>query len=191
MTDTKSDQQNERREVALRCADNGIPVVPQFGRKKGKRACAREDCPTPGAHPRINEGTTDSAIIHQQWDKWLTARAAIATGASNIIAVKLALTGVGRPDEAWSRRPPAWAELEKAHGLARTVVFHSDDEDVLLFTVPAEDVPHGDLKVEDGITVYGAGEYVELPKNCSSTGKLVFGRHAPRATWRSRRRQTG
>jgi hypothetical protein len=54
------------------------------------------------------------------------------------------------------------------------VTFSSEHEDVLLFTVPEEDVPDGRLKVEEGITVCGAGEYVRLPQNFGPTGKLAF-----------------
>jgi hypothetical protein len=172
---TSRDRESGRREVALRCANNGIPVVPWHGTTKDDVCtCGNEECLTPGAHPRVNEGTTDPAVIGEHWKKWPKARAAVATGAPNIIAVKLKLTGVGRPEEPWSRRPDKWAELEKKFGVPRTLIFSSKDEDVLLFTVPEEDVPIGTLTVEEGITVCGAGEYVQLPQNFSSAGKLAF-----------------
>ncbi len=174
MTSSISDMETERREVALRCVSNDIPVVPMHGRRKDKKCtCGDENCPTPGAHPRA-EATTDPAVIGDHWTKWPKAKAAIATGAPNIIAVKLKLTGAGQPEQPWSRRPDKWAELEKKFGVPRTVIFSSKNEDVLLFTVPEEDVPIGTLTVEEGITVCGAGEYVPLPRSFSSTGKLAF-----------------
>jgi hypothetical protein len=174
MTSSISNKETERREVALRCVSNDIPVGPVHGRKKnGLCTCDDEDCPTPGDHARAT-ATTDPAVINEYWEKWPKAKLALATGAPDIIAVKLKLTGLGRPDEPWSRRPDKWAELEKKFGVPRTVMFSSKDEDVLLFTVPKEDVPIGTLQVAEGITVCGVGEYVLLPQNFSSTGKLAF-----------------
>jgi hypothetical protein len=173
MTSSTSDRQFDRREVAQRCANNNIPVGPMHGTKDGVCTCDDEDCPTPGDHARAT-ATTDPAVINEYWEKWPKAKLALATGAPDIIAVKLKLTGVGRPDEPWSRRPDKWAELEKKFGVPRTVSFSSKDEDVLLFTVPKEDVPIGTLEVAEGITVCGVGEYVLLPQNFSSTGKLAF-----------------
>jgi hypothetical protein len=174
MTTSSSDREAERLEVALRCASNAIPVVPWHGTKNDVCTCGDEYCLTPGDHPRVNECTTDPAVVEEHWKKWRKARAVVATGAANIIAVKLKLTGVGRPDEPWSRRPDAWAEREKAEGLPRTVTFCSEHEDVLLFTVPEEDVPEGTLIIGDGITVCGSGEYVRLPQKLGPAGKLVF-----------------
>jgi Bifunctional DNA primase/polymerase, N-terminal len=171
---TSSDTETERLEVALRCASNGIPVVPLYGLKTdGKCRCSDEECPTPGKHPRA-EATTDAAMIKEYWEKWPKAKAAVAIGAPDIIAVKLKLTGVGRPDEPWSRRPDKWAELQKKFGVPRTVIFSSKNQDVLLFTVPKEDVPIGVLAVEEGVTVYGAGEYLPLPQSLDPSGKLAF-----------------
>jgi Bifunctional DNA primase/polymerase, N-terminal len=174
MTSNISDRETERREVALRCASNDIPVVPMHGRRKDKKCtCGDKNCPTPGAHARA-EATTDPAVIGDHWTKWPKAKAAVATGAPDVIAVKLKLTGAGRPEEPWSRRPDKWAELQKKFGVPRTVIFSSKDEDVLLFTVPKEDVPIGALAVEEGVTVYGAGEYLPLPQSLDPSGKLAF-----------------
>jgi hypothetical protein len=174
MTSSISDRQTERREVAQRCASNGIPVVPWHSATNDVCTCGDEYCLTPGNHPTVDERTTDPAVVEAHWKKWPKAKAAVALGAPNIIAVKLKLTGAGRPDEPWSRRPDAWAEREKAEGLPRTVMFCSENKDVLLFTVPEEDVPDGSLIIGDGITVCGAGEYVLLPRNFGPTAKLAF-----------------
>ena len=112
-------------------------------------------------------------MVKEHWKKWPQSKAAVATG-TNIIAVKLKLIGADQPEEPWSRRPHVWAELEKKEGLPRTVTFHTKRHDVLLFTVPEEDVPIGRLTIEEGVIVYGAGEYFQLPQNFSSNGKVAF-----------------
>ena len=173
MTSSISDKETERRELALRCASNGIPVVPWHGTRHDVCTCGDEYCLTPGDHPRVNEGTTDPEVVKEHWKKWPQSKAAVATG-TNIIAVKLKLIGADQPEEPWSRRPHVWAELEKKEGLPRTVTFHTKRHDVLLFTVPEEDVPIGRLTIEEGVIVYGAGEYFQLPQNFSSNGKVAF-----------------
>ena len=163
----------EKIELATRYVNNGIPVVPGHGRRDGgKCSCGDENCRTPGRHPRKEKPATDHVCVQEYWGEWPTAKVGLLGGA--IIAVKLETAGAGRPDEPWSRRPRAWAEWERIQGLPRTVMYYSENKDVLLFRLPKDDVPTGILKIADGITVFGAGEFVELPQSFRSTDKLAF-----------------
>src|ERR1700722_11773671 len=163
----------EKIELATRYVNNGIPVVPGHGRRDGgKCSCGDENCRTPGRHPRKEKPATDHVCVQEYWGEWPTAKVGLLGGA--ILAVKLETAGAVRPDEPWSRRPRAWAEWERIQGLPRTVMYYSENKDVLLFRLPKDDVPTGILKIADGITVFGAGEFVELPQSFRSTDKLAF-----------------
>ena len=164
----------EKIELAIRYVNNGIPAVPGHRKKDGKCSCGDERCRTPGRHARVDKPATNHVCVQEYWGEWPKARVGLMGGVNNIIAVKLKTDGAGRPDEPWSRRPRAWVEWEKTQGLPRTVMFRSKNMDVLLFRLPKDDVPAGILKIADGITVFGAGEFVELPQSFRSKDKLAF-----------------
>ncbi len=164
----------EKIELVARYVNNHIPVVPGHDTRDGKCTCGDENCPTPGKHPRMDKAVTDIAGAQDHWGEWPSAKVGLLCGVSNIIAVKLKTDGAGRPNEPWSRRPRAWAEWEKTQGLPRTVMYHSANRDTLLFRLPKDDVPVGTLKIADGITVFGAGEFVVLPQSFRLTDKLAF-----------------
>jgi Bifunctional DNA primase/polymerase, N-terminal len=164
----------EKFELASRYVNNYIPVVPGHGLKSGKCTCGDEKCRTPAAHSREDKPATTVAEVEGYWDIYPKAKVGLPAGARNIIAVKLETSGAGNEYEPWARRPAAWGEWEKTQGLPRTVMYHSANEEFLLFRLSQDNVPFGALKIADGITVFGIGEFVELPQSFSSNDKLTF-----------------
>ncbi len=160
--------------TALLYAAEGLPVVLLHGTKNGDCTCGVEDCKQPGEHPRTEDATTDPATIEKYLKKWPKAKIAIATGAPDIIAVKVTTLGRTLPTDEWSQRTRRWAEWEKEHGLPRTVMFYADGQDVLLFEFPHDRIRSGEFEIAEGITVSGIGEYVRLPQSCDQAAKYSF-----------------
>jgi len=160
--------------TALLYAKAGLRVVPLHGLKDGRCTCGVKDCKQPGEHPRTEEATTDPAVIREYWAKWPKAKIALATGAPDIIAVKVTTRQRTRPTDEWSQRTRRWAEWEKEHGLPRTVMFYADGQDVLLFRFPHDKIRSGEFEIAEGITVCGIGQFVRLPQSFEPTDRCSF-----------------
>jgi hypothetical protein len=59
-------------------------------------------------------------------------------------------------------RPPEWVETE-GEAESHTVMFRRGKRDVFLFRAGPGGVPDGKLKLAEGVTIFGKGEYVRLP----------------------------
>jgi hypothetical protein len=74
----------ECRHCALRYARRGWPVVPVHSTQNDRCTCGKDDCQSPGKHPRtghgIKDATTDENKIEHWWAKWPHANIGIATG---------------------------------------------------------------------------------------------------------------
>jgi hypothetical protein len=80
-------------EVALECANAGIPVVPLYGTKIGRCACGDESCRLPGKHPRTKNGIADQTVdpeqIERMWGKSPKAKIGIVLGtAAKLVAIE-------------------------------------------------------------------------------------------------------
>jgi hypothetical protein len=171
---TKPSTHNDLLETALDYAKKGLSVFPLHGTKDGKCTCDDENCEEPGAHPRVDDGTTDSSIIRDWWTKWPKAKIGLETGAPGIIAVQVETQGRTSPSDEWPQRTARWAEWEKEHEVPRTVMFHTGSHDVFLFRFPEDKIRYGELEIAEGVTVFGIGQYVRLPGSRDSSGKLSF-----------------
>lgn len=83
---------------ALFYARRGFAVCPLFSvDARGLCECGRDDCASPGKHPRVKHGihasTRDEETIRAWWGKWPTANIAIATGAPSGGAMVLDVDG--------------------------------------------------------------------------------------------------
>src|SRR4051794_26217342 len=72
--------------AALSLANSyGLRVLPVHTVRDGVCSCAREQCSSPGKHPRTRRGayaaTRDHAQIRAWWTQWPDANIGIATGA--------------------------------------------------------------------------------------------------------------
>lgn len=70
--------------AALAYAKRGWLVVPLHNPKRGVCSCRKEDCSSPGKHPRtehgLNDGSKDAEQITRWWEKWPDANLGILTG---------------------------------------------------------------------------------------------------------------
>lgn len=77
--------------AALDYAARGWRVVPCHRIVNGACSCGREDCGSPGKHPRTKNGlhdaTTDADAIRDWWRTWTRASVAIVTGAESGLVV--------------------------------------------------------------------------------------------------------
>lgn len=71
-------------EGALWWASHGMPVLPCFEIVDGKCACRKDDCSSPGKHPRAQHwqivATTEQRQILEWWGRWPNASVAVCTG---------------------------------------------------------------------------------------------------------------
>jgi Bifunctional DNA primase/polymerase, N-terminal len=155
--------------TALRYGEAGLPIVPLHGTKNGRCTCGDENCERRGRHPRAEEGrvpyaTTDATIIRKYWTDWPNAAIAVETGkwdAQNIVAVMITREDVNAPqtDQLGPARPPEWVKME-GEAESHTVMFRRGKRDVFLFRAGPGGVPDGKLKLAEGVTIFGKGEYV-------------------------------
>ena len=71
-------------QAALDYAQDGWAVLPLQSVAQGTCSCGKDDCSSPGKHPRtahgVKDSTTDVSIIRQWWAKWPDANIGLATG---------------------------------------------------------------------------------------------------------------
>jgi hypothetical protein len=156
--------------VALEYARNGLQVVPLHGLKDGRCTCGEKNCARPGKHPRTEHGvedaTTDPSKIEELWAPCPKAKIAIATGASNVIAVSV--TGL-KGGVGW------WQLRGESEAPPKTVTFRSGSSRILLFKVPPDEMPGGKAKLTKGVVVHGSGSLVVGPSSLeSSEGERYF-----------------
>lgn len=76
---------------ALAYAKRGWLVVPLHNPKQGKCSCRKENCSSPGKHPRtahgLKDGSKDAEQIRRWWEKWPEANLGILTGQENGLLV--------------------------------------------------------------------------------------------------------
>ncbi|MFQ5674049.1 MAG: bifunctional DNA primase/polymerase [Nitrospinales bacterium] len=86
---TKKD--NACLQFALEYAQRGWPVLSIHSVKDMRCSCGKENCSSPGKHPRTSNGlkdaTTDPGIIRQWFAQWPNANIAIRTGPESGLAV--------------------------------------------------------------------------------------------------------
>lgn len=72
--------------AALALAASGLAVLPCHVSEDGACSCGRQDCPSPGKHPRTRHGlhdaSTDVRTLRGWWARWPGANVALRTGAT-------------------------------------------------------------------------------------------------------------
>jgi putative DNA primase/helicase len=149
-----------RMQAALLYAAEGLPVLPLHSKMmSGVCTCRNADCDKPGMHPRtehgIQDATADSPTITTMWGRWPNAKIGIATGvAAGIIAV-VADGEVGRS---------SLKELEDRNTqLPKTVSIRAGKQRVYLFRIGGARLHHPTMRLGDGITILGDGQFVVAP----------------------------
>jgi len=71
-------------QAALDYANDGWAVLPLHSAAQGTCSCGKDDCSSPGKHPRsahgVKDSTNDEATIRRWWAKWPDANIGLATG---------------------------------------------------------------------------------------------------------------
>jgi putative DNA primase/helicase len=142
---------SERKRAALRYAAAGFRVGPLHGMKNGLCTCGNPQCDRPGGHTRVRicDATSEPAIVAQYWDKWRAARIAIVTGVGNTIAVKVSGKAGRAALGGWST--------------GSTVEFKQGSERVYFFVVGDDEMPAGEIRLEEGVSVLGRNRFVAVP----------------------------
>lgn len=153
-------------EVAVRYAEHGWPVLPLHTPQGDGCSCRRDDCASPGKHPRTSRGlhqaTTDPEQVQAWWDRWPWANIGVATGTGSGLLV----LDVDLPDG-----PASLARLEAERGpLPPTCEQRTGSGGrQLLFSRP--DIGVGNrAAIVSGIDVRGDGGYIVVPPSLHASG---------------------
>lgn len=141
--------------AALRYAKYGWLVFPCHNIINGKCSCGKNDCGSPGKHPRTKNGlmdaTTDENKIRQWWGKWPTANIAVRTGPESKIWVWDADLPDGPGTTAKMELPKTLSQQTGSGGLQ------------FFFQWTGTEIKNSSKKVAPGIDIRGLGGYVILP----------------------------
>jgi hypothetical protein len=155
-------------ESALAYGDLGMAVFPGHSiTTDGRCTCAKENCSSPGKHPRIKEwqrkASADPVVIREWWERWPAANVCIATGGiSGVIVIDIDPRHGGNESLAAIERDcgPLPATLTSKTGGGGSHLF---------FQHPGNDVPNR-TNVLPGIDVRGDGGYVVAPPSAHVSG---------------------
>lgn len=162
-----SDPENGLLDAALEYARRGWPVLPLHSVNGDARCtCGRQDCPSPGKHPRTGHGvkdaTTDEKEIRAWWSDWPDANIGVPTGAGTFVSLDLDRKGDGTDG----------AEVVKAlHGWEPDGPVQRTGGGGLqaLYAHPGEHVG-SKTGLLDGVDVKGDGGYVVVPPSLHASG---------------------
>lgn len=142
------------------------PVFPVHSVVDGRCTCGRDDCTSPGKHPRTRNGlvdaTNDPGQIQQWWRQWPDANVGIRTGTPGGIVV----VDVDGTDGETSLRM-----FETQFGtLPTTRVSHTGKGRHLLFRTPDAKVVNRAGMLGPGLDIRGHGGYIVAPPSVHVTG---------------------
>jgi hypothetical protein len=153
-------------EAACCYAAWGIPVLPLHHPTASICSCGRDDCPSPGKHPRSTHGltdaTTDPEIIRAWWRRWPHANIGLATGTPGGIVV-LDIDAIR-----------AYVALLNKHAepspLTRTIKTGRGHQQ--WYETPVGEVVRNSAgQLGEGIDVRGCGGYVVAPPSMHANGQ--------------------
>ena len=171
----------ENVEVALRCAEDGIPVVPLHIRESGRCSCGDEHCRHAGRHSctknGISDATTDPKQIERFWKKTPKAKVGIVLGSTaNLIALEID----------GERGRLELKKLESRNGsLPRTVTVYDYGRRFYLFKVDSSQTFY--TEVADGVRLLSDGDLVAMPRRAG----IAFQKGAAMKRFNSHKRLRG
>lgn len=157
-----------RKEAALYYARRGWPIFPLYEpNDDGRCSCGKQNCSSPGKHPRTKHGvldaTTNEARILQWWTQWSNANIGLATGnASGILVLDIDPARGGEK---------SFEELKAKYGnLSETLQCSTGGGGRhLYFLYPPRPVGNR-VDFMPGLDVRGDGGYVVLPPSGHVSG---------------------
>jgi len=153
-------------DIAKKYASLGWPVFPLHSITDSGRCSCRENCPSPGKHPRtvhgVKQATTDPLVINNWFQSWPDANIGIATGkASGLVVFDFDFKDDGMSFLQTLERPDT---LEQQTGSGATQYF---------FKYPSEGSIRNRTKVNGiGMDIRGDGGYIVAPPSNHKSGQL-------------------
>ena len=157
---THKNQTVRQLRMALRYAAKGFAVVPLHGTNAGKCTCGRDDCATPGRHPRtghgIQDATADRVLIKKRWARWPKAKIGLAMGTPAGFVAIIADGDAGRT---------SLRQLEEQYTktLPKTVTYRDGERRVRLFAAGGAHLCDRSHALGAGLKVVGDGDFVVAP----------------------------
>ena len=156
--------------AALGYAHAGYAVFPGYDiDSNGRCSCGRENCGSPGKHPRIREwqvkASKDEATVRKWWKRWSTANVCIATGSLSGVVVLDVDPRHGGQD--------SLKALEASHdGFSETPVSRTGGGGLhFFFEHPGGRVPNK-VGLLPGIDIRGDGGFVVAPPSSHVSGEV-------------------
>ena len=149
---------------ALEYADRGKPVFPLHTPINGKCSCGREDCSSPGKHPRtvngFSDATTNVAKVNHWWGLWPEANIGIRTGrASGWVVIDV-------------DRPEAYYQLQEEFGtFPETLTQKTGRGFQLFFQYPEGEVVGSKTDFRKKVDIRSEGGYIVAPPSVHLNGK--------------------
>ena len=149
-------------------------VFPLYGVPgPGLCACSKPDCPSPGKHPRTENGvkdaTSDPDQIREWWQRWPDSNIGLATGCNALGDAGLLVVDIDMPRgqasveslyEEGKEFPPTLTQTTGSGGVH------------YLYRVPADqDVPRI-IGLFEGIDIIGDGSYIIVPPSRHKSGEV-------------------
>lgn len=167
------------KEAALEYAGLDWPVVPCYPAGIGGAcSCRRDDCKSPGKHPRtrngLKSGTCDRKIVDAMWDEWPESNVAVCTGFGFFVV-----------DVDGEKGLADLAGLEAKHGpLPVTVTARTGGGGMHLYFAMPNGLSIGNRTKVDhlSIDVRGFGGYVIAPPSNHKSGNDYAWIRGPRET---------
>ncbi len=154
--------------AALSYARRDWYVVPLHSIRNGHCTCGRQDCGSPGKHPRtlngVYDATNDPAVIAGWWRIWPDANVGIATGAASGFIVLDVDPRHGGDD--------SLVDLECQHGLVPETPqsLTGGGGRHLLLDHPGRTVPNR-VAIAPGLDVRGDGGLIVAPPSAHASGR--------------------
>ena len=155
-------------EAALNYAKRGWHVFPLHHPVNGTCSCGKDDCPSPGKHPRTEHGlsdaTTDPEIITRWWGEDPNANIGVRTGKiSGIVVVDV---------DAKNGGIESWQDLQDFNGRVDTLTSLTGGVGLhLFFQAPAEELKSTTGNMVPGIDTRAEGGYVVMPPSLHVSGR--------------------
>lgn len=160
---------DELRASAQAVAAGGWLVFPLHSVSGSRCTCSRDDCPSPGKHPRtahgLKEATADHAQIAQWWRDYQTANIGCRTGKeSGLVVIDIDPRHGG---------DATWETLVQTHGgLPETVeCLTGGGGRHLYFRHPGGHIKTQATALGPGVDVRADGGYVVLPPSLHASGR--------------------
>jgi ParB-like chromosome segregation protein Spo0J len=155
--------------VALRLAEEDVPLLPRYGKVDGRCTCGNENCERPGRHSPSGistaDATTEPQVIRRWWKKWPDAWPGIVIG--GVFGI-IAVVSEGAEGEATERKLRKQGKIFK-----KTITIRDNQRKIRLYYAWGSDVPYG-TEIGPSLRLLREGEIVKAPRRLRGGQKVRF-----------------